>query len=269
VWAGERVDEHRELVAAEPGHHVDAARGAAQPVGHLGEQRVARRVAEGVVDHLEVVEVDVEHRHARGGVGAAARAPHRLEELGAVGEPGERVGEHPRLQLLLDDLVDGDVARDALRARHPPADADGRERHVAHAHRALGPLELGLPRLRPPPVHRGPGPLGGGALGGEHEVAERAPGERLGGAADEARERAVAGQHAPARVQREGGLRVAVEQRAVERRRVGRPGGRPGGRPRGDAGRARARRGMPASRGAPSPFERSTTLTHTERVTRE
>ena len=52
----------RELVAAEAGDDVVGAQHAAQPLGHGDEQPVAGAVPERVVDELEVVEVDEQHR---------------------------------------------------------------------------------------------------------------------------------------------------------------------------------------------------------------
>ena len=52
------LGQDRELVAAEPGDQVVVADEAADPLGDRDEQRVAGGVAEGVVDDLEVVEVD-------------------------------------------------------------------------------------------------------------------------------------------------------------------------------------------------------------------
>ena len=51
----------RELVAAEAGHRVGRAQDAAEPVPDGHQQLVARIVAEAVVDHLEVVEVEEQH----------------------------------------------------------------------------------------------------------------------------------------------------------------------------------------------------------------
>ena len=56
--------EDRELVAAEPGRQVVGSHAAADPVGHGRQQPVAGRVAEGVVDDLEVVEVEEEDDRA-------------------------------------------------------------------------------------------------------------------------------------------------------------------------------------------------------------
>ena len=78
-----------ELVAAEAGDEVARAHGRAQPARDLDEQLVAGRVAEGVVDDLEVVQVEEEAGQAAG----ARPEPlgHVLGEQRAVGQPGQRV----------------------------------------------------------------------------------------------------------------------------------------------------------------------------------
>ena len=55
----------RELVAAETRHHVVVTQAAAQPLGDHADQLVADRVAERVVDVLEVIEIDIEDRRRR------------------------------------------------------------------------------------------------------------------------------------------------------------------------------------------------------------
>ena len=47
-----------ELVATEAGHGIDTAHTLLQTLGHLLEQQIAHVVAEGVVEYLEIVEVD-------------------------------------------------------------------------------------------------------------------------------------------------------------------------------------------------------------------
>ena len=54
------LEEHAELVAAQPRQHVAAPHPGAQEGGDLLEHLVARQVAAGVVDHLELVEVEIE-----------------------------------------------------------------------------------------------------------------------------------------------------------------------------------------------------------------
>ena len=96
------LDEHGELVAAEPRGGVGAAQRVAQPLGDADEQLVAGGVAEGVVDRLEVVEVDEQHRHGLAGAAAAQqRVVDAVAEQRAVGEVGERVVEGLVRELLL------------------------------------------------------------------------------------------------------------------------------------------------------------------------
>ena len=58
------LEQHAELVAAEAREHVVRAHARLQQPGDLAQQLVAGRVAAGVVDDLELVEVDVDHRVA-------------------------------------------------------------------------------------------------------------------------------------------------------------------------------------------------------------
>ena len=74
-------EDDRELVAADAGHRVVLADAVAEALRHLQQQLVAGRVAEGVVDGLEVIEVDEHHRQR---LPAAARAIDAERE--AVGE---------------------------------------------------------------------------------------------------------------------------------------------------------------------------------------
>ena len=75
-----------ELVATEPRRGVARAQATAQPVGDGTQQLVAGTVAEAVVDHLEVVEVDEGHRG--GGHVVAARAVQRVLDPVARTGPG-------------------------------------------------------------------------------------------------------------------------------------------------------------------------------------
>ena len=97
------VDDQAELVAAEPGHHAAARRGL-DAARHFDQQLVADRMAEHVVDFLQAVEVDRQHREFL--VGAGAGLDHlrqRLQERRAVRQIGQAVMighmRHPRLGL--------------------------------------------------------------------------------------------------------------------------------------------------------------------------
>ena len=92
---------HRELIAAEPGEAVALPRAPAQGRGDFDDQLVARLAAVGVVDELEVIEVE---HHQRAGVALAPRPRHRkpqiLVEAPAVLQPGQRVLAGLAAQLL-------------------------------------------------------------------------------------------------------------------------------------------------------------------------
>lgn len=60
--AAQVADLHDELVAAQAGHRVVVAQQAGQALGHLLQERVTDRVPAGIVDVLEVVQVDKEQR---------------------------------------------------------------------------------------------------------------------------------------------------------------------------------------------------------------
>ena len=109
------VEQHGELVAAQARERVARPHAALEPARGADQQLVAGLVSEAVVDRLEAIEIEVEHREQR----IAQRAPRAVkqvleavEEQRAVREIGERIVERLPLKLLLDLLALGDVARD-------------------------------------------------------------------------------------------------------------------------------------------------------------
>ena len=81
------VEQERELVAAEAGDGVVGPQRRLQPARDGDQQLVADVVAERVVDELEAVEVEEQHRGAALGVaalGAADRLVEAVEEQHAV-----------------------------------------------------------------------------------------------------------------------------------------------------------------------------------------
>jgi hypothetical protein len=85
------VHQHAELVAAHPVRDRVAGERAGEPVPEPHEQRVAGRVAEGVVVALEAVEVDEDEP---GGCGQSLqRAVEVVEQPAPVAEAGELVGQ--------------------------------------------------------------------------------------------------------------------------------------------------------------------------------
>jgi hypothetical protein len=105
---GEVLEQKRELVAAEPRHGVHRAQQAAQSIAHDGQQPVARRVAARVVDLLEVVEIQEQHRELRPGPARALeRDAQAVEEQSPIGQPGELVVERLMGELRLRALAHG------------------------------------------------------------------------------------------------------------------------------------------------------------------
>ncbi len=113
-----------ELVAAEPADEIDIAGILLQARGDFLKQRVARGVAERVVDVLEAIEVEAEHRHE---VAVALGAGHRtfqiLVELHAVGQAGQRIVHGEEADLVLGQPALADAPR-GDRRRHGEAHDD-------------------------------------------------------------------------------------------------------------------------------------------------
>ena len=121
------VDEQRELVPRQAPDHGVLGQRARQALRQHLQHAVAGAVAEGVVDLLEAVHVQVQRRHHL----AAAQAARdgllqHVMELHAVGDLGERVVAGEVADAALGALAVGDVARDedvALELRVVAVDA--------------------------------------------------------------------------------------------------------------------------------------------------
>ena len=100
-----------ELVAAEARHGVGRANGRRQAARHLDQQLVADHMAEAVVDELEAVEVEEEHRDAAlRALGVCERVREAVDEQQAVGEAREVVVDGLVRERLLGALAVRDVA---------------------------------------------------------------------------------------------------------------------------------------------------------------
>ena len=123
----------REFVAAEARHHVVAAQAAAQPLRDAADQLVADRVAERVVDVLEVIEIDVEDRRGRRALAYLLdRGLEPLAEEDAIGQAAERIvqGEMPQPVLAGRDGGGG--------AAHVAQDEAGKQREAGERDREEG-----------------------------------------------------------------------------------------------------------------------------------
>jgi hypothetical protein len=84
--------EHDELVAAHARHGVHRTQRGGEGAGHPAQERVAGRVALRVVDVLEAVEVDEQHRDGPDRAGRCRqRAVDAVDEHRSVRKPGQRV----------------------------------------------------------------------------------------------------------------------------------------------------------------------------------
>ena len=103
----------REFVAAKPRDGVALAHRDANALRDDPEQLVADRMAERVVDALEVVEVEIEHRH-RLAVRFHAREPfrHFLAQQHAIGQLRQRIVARHVRDVLLGAVALGDVLVD-------------------------------------------------------------------------------------------------------------------------------------------------------------
>ena len=62
MWFVDFVQQHDELIAAKPRHDIARPQATLQTLGHLDQQSVAVGVTERIIDDLEAVEVDEQHR---------------------------------------------------------------------------------------------------------------------------------------------------------------------------------------------------------------
>ena len=117
----EAGQDDREVVAADPRHRIGIVDDALQAARTGAQQGVAGRMAERVVDVLEVVEVELQHRHRPP---VAPRLRHReaetIEEQRAIGQLGQEIVVRQPPDMVLGALA-GRMSRIATtRANRPP-----------------------------------------------------------------------------------------------------------------------------------------------------
>ena len=165
------VDEQdRELVAALAAHDVALPNRSGQALRDAAQDVVAHRVAERVVDPLEVVEVHEQQGDAARLASLASERPLEvIAQQDAVGEAGQRIVQRVVDQLGLEALAVGRVDEQALRdAKAAAGIVRHRERLVTEPH--LGAVSREHPVLRPERRARLPvivvGRDGGGSIVG-------------------------------------------------------------------------------------------------------
>ena len=115
------LEQNTELIAAEPRNDIGRANVALNDAGHFAEQLIAGGVAKRVVDHLELIQVDVQHRVLRFGIVYAALQGRNqlIFEFAAIDQTGRRivrrlVGELPEQARLLADVMEHHDAADHI-----------------------------------------------------------------------------------------------------------------------------------------------------------
>ena len=160
AWRGP-VMKDQELVPALPSDDVAGARHAPQPRGDLDQEPVADRVAEIVVDQLEVVEIGEEHGGGRtAAIGRGDRRRQVLMEQRPVGEVGEGVVEGQVRQSLLGLLPRGHVEDRPVEELDIAGRVEDPATALVHpAHRLVGVHQPVLEDERLAPVERFADPL--------------------------------------------------------------------------------------------------------------
>lgn len=169
-----------ELVTPEPGQQVARPQGAEQPLGHGDQQLVAGRVAQHVVDHLELVEVEEQADDQLSGALCATGEPEAdvLDQHRSVGQPSQGVVVGEVVQALSRASLLGDVLQLAEEVRRLAGFLHQRHRLV---HPPLGPVRALQTLLG---LEGGP-PAGDHVLkGGEHLRPDVGVGEGERAAAD-------------------------------------------------------------------------------------
>ncbi|MCY1330982.1 hypothetical protein D9M69_166320 [compost metagenome] len=109
----EPFQQHHELVTAQARHGVALANAGAEALGHLLQQQVATVMAQGVVEGLEVVEIDQDHRvRVRVAHAAGQHMLQAVEHEATVGQACQLVVEGQAIDLLFGGLAMADVGID-------------------------------------------------------------------------------------------------------------------------------------------------------------
>src|ERR1035437_4211673 len=121
--------QEEELIGTDPARGVDFADADAKALGGFAQHKVANLMAEGVVQCLEIVEIDEQQRPLAMIAGAGGDAlAQALHQEAAIGQPGQRIEEGQVSDLLFRQLYVGEIADDRKDAAHA-IDLNHRCRH--------------------------------------------------------------------------------------------------------------------------------------------
>ncbi len=136
----ELVAQDHELVTAEPGDGVTGPDRCSEPLRDRDEEVVTGGMAEAVVDHLEVVDIQEQHRDRTGlAAGALERVVDAVEEQCPIGESREGVVEG----LTIERSFERPSIRDVTAVEHDRLDV-GIVEEVRHDRVELAPAAVGM-----------------------------------------------------------------------------------------------------------------------------
>ncbi len=114
VHVGQVADDQSELVSTQPGHAGVFGRGLAQVLGHPDQQQVAGGAAVMVIDQLEAIQVQANHRQQPVFLAGLFAGLVQVVSQGLVlGQAGERVEMADKLELLTGQSRSRQVAIEA------------------------------------------------------------------------------------------------------------------------------------------------------------
>ena len=121
LLVADRLQQNRELVAAEARQRVSVAQARLEAARHRDQHFVADEMAKAVVHHLEAVEVEIENRESS----AAAMRPleflepasEPVHEIRAIAQARQRIAEARAAKLLLCERVIGRIGQRSCNAR--------------------------------------------------------------------------------------------------------------------------------------------------------
>jgi hypothetical protein len=108
---GNAFEQHREFIAAQTRDHIACLQAGANAAADLKQQIVTDQMADRIVDDLEAIQIDEQHRELLVRIRGVTlhRLLEPLQQQGAVGQSGQRIVQRLVLQPTLDTFALGDL----------------------------------------------------------------------------------------------------------------------------------------------------------------
>ena len=112
--AAQVLHQHHKLIASKAGHHIAAAHTGDQALAHLAQQAVSLLVSQGIVQILEIVQIDEQQRRKTGSQLACADRPLQpIHQHAAIGQASEYIKELKPLDFLARLAAFGQITANA------------------------------------------------------------------------------------------------------------------------------------------------------------